>query len=483
MCHEVDCYFCLTKVKQVGRHHNVKYADVPSFTKPIPHSAAVSYPACPNQEPKEDDKINELVETDLEEEEEKSIKPLTQAELNDWIRDLGLTKEKSELLASWMNNRGFVTSEVKVTHYRTRHTRFSKYYSMEDQVCYCNDINGLFKEFCESYDANEWRLFIDSSKLSLKAVLLHQCNEKPSIPVAHAVNMKESYESMAKILHLINYQQHRWKVCADLKVVAMVSGLQQGYTKFCCFLCKWDSRAKKDHYSRKEWPQREEFNVGQDNIKFKPLIDKEKIILPPLHLKLGLFKNFVKALQKNGNTRAFDHLKAKFPNLSDAKIKEGVFVGPQIRKIVKDTDFNSALSVNEAKAWSSFRLICSNFLGNIRSPNYKELIDDLLANYEKIGITPLIFYKHGYLNCISSKTGVNMSLKIHFIHSHLDFFPNNLGDESDEHGERFHQEMKEMELRYQGHWNEAMMGDFCWFLLRESPKQTNRRKRTALNCF
>ena len=32
-----------------------------------------------------------------------------------------------------------------------------------------------------------------------------------------------------------------------------------------------------------------------------------------------------------------------------------------------------------------------------------------------------------------------MSLKIHFLHSHLDFFPENLGDVSDEHGERFHQ--------------------------------------------
>lgn len=39
-------------------------------------------------------------------------------------------------------------------------------------------------------------------------------------------------------------------------------------------------------------------------------------------------------------------------------------------------------------------------------------------------------------------TGLNMSLKIHFLHSHLDFFPENLGDVSDEHGERFHQEIK-----------------------------------------
>ena len=44
--------------------------------------------------------------------------------------------------------------------------------------------------------SDEWRLYIDASKSSLKAVLLHNGNTKPSVPLAYAVNMKESYESM-----------------------------------------------------------------------------------------------------------------------------------------------------------------------------------------------------------------------------------------------------------------------------------------------
>lgn len=76
-----------------------------------------------------------------------------------------------------------------------------------------------------------------------------------------------------------------------------------------------------------------------------------------------------------------------------------------------------------------------------------------------------------------------MSLKIHFLHSHLDFFPDNLGDESDEHGERFHQQMKEMERRYQGVWDEAMMGDYCWFLTRETSNTHSRRCKSSLNQF
>ncbi|UYV76679.1 hypothetical protein LAZ67_14001721, partial [Cordylochernes scorpioides] len=46
--------------------------------------------------------------------------------------------------------------------------------------------------------------------------------------------------------------------------------------------------------------------------------------------------------------------------------------------------------------------------------------------------------------------GCNMSLKIHFLHSHLDLFPDNLGAVSDEHGERFHQDISSMEKQYQG---------------------------------
>ena len=55
--------------------------------------------------------------------------------------------------------------------------------------------------------------------------------------------------------------------------------------------------------------------------------------------------------------------------------------------------------------------------------------------------------------CICAKFCCNMSLKIHLLHSHLDFFPKNLGAVSNEHGERFHQEISIMKRRYQGKWN------------------------------
>ena len=74
-------------------------------------------------------------------------------------------------------------------------------------------------------------------------------------------------------------------------------------------------------------------------------MDPRKVLLPPLHIKLGLMKQFVKALPWEGE--GFTYLCRKFPGLSDAKIKEGVFVGPDIRKLMKDENLETCLG--EAK--------------------------------------------------------------------------------------------------------------------------------------
>ncbi|GFX46376.1 uncharacterized protein TNCV_238381 [Trichonephila clavipes] len=68
-----------------------------------------------------------------------------------------------------------------------------------------------------------------------------------------------------------------------------------------------------------------------------------------------------------------------------------------------------------------------------------------------------------------------MSVKVHFLHSHLDYFPENLGAVSEEQGERFHQDIKEMERRYQGRWNVSMMADYCWMLKRENSQEHSRK--------
>jgi len=181
---------------------------------------------------------------------------------------------------------------------------------------------------------------------------------------------------------------------------------------------------------------------GEKNVVNPLLVLLEKIFLPPLHRKLGLMKNFVKGMDKTGH--GFEYLRNKFTNVSDAKIKEGIFIGPQIKELMQDKQFDDDLNETERNAWLSFKRICKDFLGNHKAANYQDFVQDLLTSYKAMGC--------------------NMSLKIHFLESHLDFFPENLGEVSEEYGERFHQDILAMEKWYQGKWTSSMLAEFCWTL-------------------
>ena len=112
---------------------------------------------------------------------------------------------------------------------------------------------------------------------------------------------------------------------------------------------------------------RSTFVPGEHSLKVNPQVDMNKVLLPPLHVKLGLMKNFVKALHKNG--AAFQHLSTVFSGLSAAKLKECIFVGPQIQEVLKHTDFDELFNLKELRAWDAFKSVCSGFLGNTRVPD------------------------------------------------------------------------------------------------------------------
>ncbi|GBO18575.1 hypothetical protein AVEN_119415-1 [Araneus ventricosus] len=136
-------------------------------------------------------------------------------------------------------------------------------------------------------------------------------------------------------------------------------------------------------------------------------------------------KQLVKALPKEGE--CFKYLYDQYSGLSEAKLKEGMFIGPDIRKIMNDENFETKMETNRRKAWESFKLVIISFLGNEKDPNYKSIVEEMIKNFKILG-------------CI-------MSLKVHFLDSHLDYFPENLGAVCEEQGERFYRDVKEMERR------------------------------------
>ena len=149
-------------------------------------------------------------------------------------------------------------------------------------------------------------------------------------------------------------------------------------------------------------------------------------------------------------------LRNMFPNVSETNIKEGIFIGPQIREIMQDKLFDEDLNETEKNARLSFKRLCKDFLGNHKAVNYQNIVQDLLTSYKAMGC--------------------NMSLKIHFLESHLDFSPENLVEISDERGERFHEDGMATKKWYQGKWTSSMLSDYCWTLKRDVPDAKYRRK-------
>ena len=106
-------------------------------------------------------------------------------------------------------------------------------------------------------------------------------------------------------------------------------------------------------------------------------------------------------MDKTGH--GFEYLRNKFQNVSDAKINEGIFIGPQIRELMQDEQFDEDLNETERNALFSFKRICKDFLGTQKAANYQDVVQDLLTSYTAMGC--------------------NMSLKIHSLESNSEFFP------------------------------------------------------------
>ena len=176
--------------------------------------------------------------------------------------------------------------------------------------------------------------------------------------------------------------------------------MQEGFSKHCCFLCLWDCCATAEHYVRKARPARATYIQGNANIEKVLLVGPKDVLISPLHIKLGLMKNFVKQLGKSnslGKLGKFAFLCNKFPRTREAKLKESIFVGPQIREVSKNPDFKKELTLIELRAWKVFKWLFANFSGNKKSPSFKMGFENLLEAYKEMG-------------CL-------MSLKIHFFYS------------------------------------------------------------------
>ncbi|GBN38858.1 hypothetical protein AVEN_137855-1 [Araneus ventricosus] len=95
---------------------------------------------------------------------------ISQSDLNDLVHDLNLSKHQLELLALRLKEWNLLEKETNVCSFRKRQKGFQDLFSQDGDVIFCKDDDWLFKALGLQHNPKKWRLFIDSSKVRLKAV-------------------------------------------------------------------------------------------------------------------------------------------------------------------------------------------------------------------------------------------------------------------------------------------------------------------------
>ena len=286
--HTNDCYFCMVdpSKRRTGKNAPaIVYFSISSSIASVPHSDQLPVPIPTRSQDRISADESTIDEDDITIDdyvlnfnlEEKGPYCFNQEDLTDLIRDLGLTKSNAELLTSRLKQWNLLDESVQITEQRKRHQSFFSFFTMQNAICFCNNVSGLFYSVGIACIPSEWRLLIDSSSKSLKVVLLHNGNKYPYLPLTHSVHLKETYENVKTVLNALKYDQYSWEVIGDFNMTAFSMGMQGGVSKYLCNFCLWASRATKAHYQKQVWPEREEFVVGEKNVKNIPLINPKKV--------------------------------------------------------------------------------------------------------------------------------------------------------------------------------------------------------------
>ena len=184
-----------------------KYPDLPSAIRPVQHSVDLPIPISPFSLPILDKKFLTCFKSSgahFEPCQSKGIPHLiTLEDMYDLVRDLNFSKGKSELLGLRLQQCHMLSPGTKVSFYCQRSKRSSNFIPIDGKLYYCNDISTLFKSIGINYDPDNWRLFKDGFKASIKAVLLHHGNILPPVPVAYSTTLKEIYNTLQFIINRI----------------------------------------------------------------------------------------------------------------------------------------------------------------------------------------------------------------------------------------------------------------------------------------
>ena len=137
--HTTDCYFCSVDVKGFNTKNKKKisYPNLNSAIRPVPHSSEIPVPLPPSSldDIQSDSEDRTILPPQDESSSDFSVdegpQPFSQSELNDLVRDLGLSKDAAELLGSRLKNKNLLSPGTSFSWYRHREKEFTQFVSKE----------------------------------------------------------------------------------------------------------------------------------------------------------------------------------------------------------------------------------------------------------------------------------------------------------------------------------------------------------------
>ena len=149
--HVSDCYFCLAQVQGFSRKSKltVQYPKDTSVQLPVPHCVELPVPSSTRQH------IDSSTGSDEPStscnDESTPYRPataephlVTQAELNELARDLALSKQRAEVLASRLREWNLRSPDARISSFRSRSAQFSGFFTKTGLPCHVLMFNDFF---------------------------------------------------------------------------------------------------------------------------------------------------------------------------------------------------------------------------------------------------------------------------------------------------------------------------------------------------
>lgn len=144
---------------------------------------------------------------------------------------------------------------------------------------------------------------------------------------------------------------------------------------FPWLMCKWGSGNRKQHYITKDSPHQE--NIGSWSKKYWKSDWSKRVLLPPLHVILGLTKQFLKALPRE--IKCFKYI-LTISRFFQSKGEKRWVCRTRYLETNERWNIYTKIEIKEMKAGKSFKLFVTSSLGNKRDPNYKPIVEKRLNN-------------------------------------------------------------------------------------------------------